>query len=340
MLSTRQILKHDRDVGWVFVPGIRARVSSGSRAYLLRTNESGFRCAHPFARERPPGKRRALLFGDSFTAGDMVSDGRRFGDLLEGAIPDLQVLNFGLPGTGTDQQLVAYRKFASRLEGDLLVVAVQVENVRRLLTRARALRDERGVRSMFPKPYFELEDGRLVLRNVPVPRRLPPGEESTSEVEASRVRGGRYPRLRSLADRLGLREIVQRVARPQPLPEYRSPEAPGWMLLRAILESWFADHDGRVLLVPLPLYHYVEEIADPSDYRERFREVSTSVGCALHDPLDDLLALPVERRRGLRFEGDPHPNEEGHRALAESLAPVVERLLSTAEEQRTDGGAV
>ena len=42
--------------------------------------------------------------GDSFTAADGVSNRQRYSDLLEARLPGIEVYNFGLPGTGTDQQ--------------------------------------------------------------------------------------------------------------------------------------------------------------------------------------------------------------------------------------------
>ena len=110
----RQIFKYDPIIGYRYIPGLRARIPHEGGGYLFQVNSSGFRCRHDFTPRKKEGKRRILLFGDSFTAGDGVSDGKRFGDILEELIPDLEVYNFGLPGSGTDQQYLAYRE-----EGDV-----------------------------------------------------------------------------------------------------------------------------------------------------------------------------------------------------------------------------
>ena len=102
-----------------------------------------------------------MLFGDSYTAGDGVSIGHRYGDLLEAELERAQVLNFGLPGSGTDQQYLAFREFAAALDYDLLIISPMVENIRRILRTP--LRDDPGrptaeiVRRA--KPYFERVDG-------------------------------------------------------------------------------------------------------------------------------------------------------------------------------------
>lgn len=326
-MSSRQFLEYHPMIGFRFIPGLRARVPHEGGGYLLHANEAGFRCDREFVRPRRPGFRRVLLFGDSFTAGDGVSNGQRYGDALERLVPHLEVYNFGLPGTGTDQQYLAYREYAAGIEHDLLVIGVLVENIRRVAARYRLGTDGRGAMRCYAKPYYELAGEDLVLRNVPVPREplaqadLPPAERANVD------RGGQFPVLRRVVNALGLRELAQRVVRYQPTPEYDEPHGPAWLLMRRILQTWIAAHPCPVLLVPLPLYQFIEETADPSGYRARFRELADACGCALHDPLDDLRAYPRDERVGFRFRTDVHLSPAGHEALARSLAPAIGRLL-------------
>jgi carbamoyltransferase len=56
-------------IGYTEMPSIRRRVQSESGGYLVRTNAAGFRSDCEFVKERSPGKARAILFGDSQTAG-------------------------------------------------------------------------------------------------------------------------------------------------------------------------------------------------------------------------------------------------------------------------------
>jgi carbamoyltransferase len=148
---------------------------------MIPTNGDGFRSNHEFVRSRRPNTKRILLFGDSFTAGDGVSNGQRYSDQLEGLVEGLEVFNYGLPGTGTDQQYLAYGEFSREIEHDLLVIAVLVENVRRVVARYRPFLDESGGSWLYAKPYYELVHGNLVLRGVPVP----PMPLKESEVTAS-----------------------------------------------------------------------------------------------------------------------------------------------------------
>ncbi|MDH3213224.1 MAG: hypothetical protein OEM05_12130, partial [Myxococcales bacterium] len=79
----RQLFEYHPTFAYRFIPGLKARVDHEGGGYLLRTNEQGFRCRHNFESEKPEDVYRVLLFGDSYTAGDGVSNKDRFGDVLE-----------------------------------------------------------------------------------------------------------------------------------------------------------------------------------------------------------------------------------------------------------------
>ncbi|MBL7124596.1 MAG: SGNH/GDSL hydrolase family protein [Dehalococcoidales bacterium] len=330
----RQSFEYHPVIGYRFIPGLKARIPHEGGGYLIRVNDCGFRCERNFITEKKPGIRRVLLFGDSFTAGDGVSNKYRYGDLLEKKIPNLEVYNFGLPGAGTDQQYLAYKEYATGIKHDLLLIAVQVENIRRVAGHYRYWLNERGEQVCYAKPYYELVDGTLILRNVP-PRKEPIHEADLSKEERKFIAVGRFPKLKKmvkLVTRVGLKDLAQKAIRYQLAPEYNSPDNPAWQIMRAILEEWINNNRQRVLLMPLPPYQYVEEMGDPSHYQARFREVASATGCMLHDPLPDLLKYSLEERRGFRFQKDVHLTPQGHAALATSLTPILEKLLDDLEQ--------
>jgi len=49
----------------------------------VQVNDAGFRCQRQIQAEKPTGTFRILVFGDSFTAGDGVSNRDRYTDVLE-----------------------------------------------------------------------------------------------------------------------------------------------------------------------------------------------------------------------------------------------------------------
>lgn len=312
-------------IGYTYVPGVRTRVPFENGGYLVRTNATGFRCDHEFVKPRTPGRYRAILFGDSQTAGDGVSNGDRYGDVLESAIPRLEVYNYGLTGSGVDQHYLAYLEFAD-VEHDLLIIAVHVENIGRVAHRYLEFLDANGDEVYYAKPYYEMAGQQLVLHHIPVPR-LPFTKATLASSDAAHVdRGVPHARLRAVAKKFGMRDLLQKVTRFQPVPDYGSSDNPNWLLLRRILETWIGGSRAPVLLVPVPMWPFIEGSSNPADYQARFRELAADSGCHFHDPLPDLQTHSPQARRAFRFHRDTHLSRRGHQAVAESLAPVIRRL--------------
>jgi carbamoyltransferase len=237
------------------------------------------------------------------------------------------VYNFGLPGTGTDQQYLTYKEYAEGFDHDLLLIAVLVENIQRVANRYRYWSDDAGATRLYAKPFYELVQGKLRLCGVPVPWK--PIEESQLLPE-DKIRlcpVSRFPRLKTLIAAIGMKDVHLRLRRHSLLSEYNNPADPAWCLMRAILERWIREHPKPVLLMPIPLHNFVEETSNPTAYQKRFREVREATGCFLHDPIEDLLRYPLIERRAFRYANDPHLTSTGHMALAKSLKSAIVSVL-------------
>jgi hypothetical protein len=160
---SRELFQHDPDVGFRFTPKIRTRVSHEGGGYLVETNAQGFRSPHDFS-AAPGDKRRIFVFGDSYTAGDGVSNGARYSDIIERRLGYTEVYNFGLPGTGTDQHYLVWKKYAQSLPHDVVVIAVQVENIRRVVAHYREFKSADGQNYLLAKPFFTDEGDQLRFR--------------------------------------------------------------------------------------------------------------------------------------------------------------------------------
>lgn len=323
------VFRYDPDVGYTFIPNLKTRLPHESGGFLLRTNALGFRDD----RTPPPGEgssRRVFVFGDSFTAGDGVANGQRYTSELERLVDGVDVFNFGLSGSGTDQQFIAYKKFAGDQPCDLVIVSILVENIRRVKSQFHLARSHDDKIRFQPRAYFELRDGVLVRFNDPVPKALVKGEHLTDQVADGTAYsgGGRFSTLRQAVNRLGLKSLAQQISRYQPVPEYDDRHSDAWQLMRAILLEWRNSCSSPMLLLPLPLYQHVEETADATAYQQRFRELSKEDGFNVHDVLPDLHAYSKVERRAFRFQNDSHPTPSGHAAIAKSIAPVVSSMLA------------
>jgi lysophospholipase L1-like esterase len=334
---SRAQMKYHPTIGYTYMPSAKLRVPGAQGGgYLVRTNAAGFRSDREFVEARTPGKVRALLFGDSQTAGDGGVNADRYGDRLERLVPGLEVYNYGLSGSGPDQHLLVYQQCA-HVEHDLLVIALYVENIRRVTRSVVKSRDADGQEAYYPKPYYRVEGGELVLHNVPVPKQpwteqtLP--EELRSQVysylETNFFARKDRPALRKVASLVPLRNTIKQVAMRlsgfQPLPDYDDPTSPQWILLRRILEAWLAASKAPVLLVTIPHYAYFVSSSDPSGYQARFRELARDTGCQIYDPLAGLMALSAKERASLWSDASGHLSSQGHAVLARLLAPVLER---------------
>jgi hypothetical protein len=323
----RSTFEYHPAIGYRFIPGIKARVRTKEGGYLIKGNNLGFRCNRDATDSKPKGKGRVLVFGDSFTAGDGVRNEHRYTDLLETLVRDIEVFNFGLPGSGTDQQYLIFETFARDLEADLVILGVLVENIRRNVSRYRPYLDDSGETVLYAKPYYTLGYDGLKLHNQPVPRGPVAIEELAPEERPYVDLGGNAPMLRKLANKLGIKDILLRYSNYQPAPDYDDPNTPAWRLMKAILLDWITSMHCPVVLVPIPLYHFIEDLSDPSGYRARFAELAAESGAYLCDPLDEMRNHPEEERKDFRFRTDPHLSSAGHATLARVLAPVVANIL-------------
>lgn len=319
----RRIFRHHPVYGYQFIPNLQARIPRPDGAYLIKVNGGGFRGNREYVAPSRDGLFRVALFGDSFTAADGVRNEERYSDVLETLVPGVEVYNYGLPGSGTDQQYLVFREevAAAHVEYDLLVIAVLVENIRRIVAHWRPYEDEDGRTVYYAKPYFTRDEGVLQLHHQPVPAEPVPAE--ALDAGEGVYSGGRFPVLRQISRTFHMHDVLQRLTGYQPVPDYDDPSSEAWLLMRAILDQWIGDSAAPVVLFPIPLYQHVEDTASADGYRARFAELAAPPRVQVHDPLPYFWKTPAASRRQFRFATDVHPTPAAHRVLAEALADVV-----------------
>ncbi len=325
----RSIFKYHPRWGYQFRPRLYVRVAHfephnqrDRSSYVITSNARGGRTSHE-PRPSPDGAVDLLWLGCSFTAGDGVSNQRRFSDLVEAGLAGLRCHNWALSGAGNDQQYLIHREIAPELNPQVLVVSPYVGCLGRDLVPGRESFDPFCRRRVYrPKPYFTLEGGELVLHNSPVPRvrflDRPLGEESRRRSPAClgrRVLG----RLRRLA------------SGPEPdlgeLVHYRRRGGTAYRLTRAILGKTLAQSRARYkILAPLPHHPYFLG-ERPPDYLELFQEVARAGGARLWDVLPVFMAQEPEKREELILSHN-HYSEKAHRLLADFFITRLQELLN------------
>jgi lysophospholipase L1-like esterase len=151
----------DPVLGTIHRPGIAFHFYDEGDAWV-GFNSAGFRDAEwPIA--KPAGEFRIVVLGDSYVEAVQVPVADRFTEVLANDLKDqpafadrtVRVMNFGMSGYGTAQELLLLRDRVAVYQPDLVVLAFLSGND--LSDNCRALRPHSQ------RPFFTLDDGRLVL---------------------------------------------------------------------------------------------------------------------------------------------------------------------------------
>jgi hypothetical protein len=143
----------DPRLGWTNRPG------DTSFAYRMQhVSAQRLREAREFPLEKPPGRTRVEIFGDSFAFGSEAEDDVTYAALLGRELRGAEVMNFGVPGYGLDQMLLRFREEGIAFQPDVVVVGF-----------VSLLRDRFGPITFWYKPYFTVRGDDLVVHGIPVP---------------------------------------------------------------------------------------------------------------------------------------------------------------------------
>ena len=339
----RQIFCYNKDIGHLFVPNLNARIMNENGGYYVRTNSLGFRSDVEF-KEKKGDKPRILFFGDSNTAADGVSNNERFSELV-GKHFNAEVYNFALSGSGTDQQYLVHQKYAQKIETDLIVFGILVENIERNKVAYRETINPYTKKNVLtPKPYFKLEEGQLKLSNSPVPRitsnseeidphmvqwAIPRGQESIYKLVAwwrknralKPIRNSFKPfikRLRSLLISMSY----------QPYPDYGKPTSDGYLLMKKIISEFINSVSPTpIIILPIPTYHYYADDAKPI-YKHFFNYFHDSAkNVHVLDLLKQMKDIDYDKRQSLCFNQDKsHFSKYGHQVISDFLTKEINNL--------------
>ncbi len=151
---------YDRWRGWTLRPGASGWNAREGDAFVS-INREGFR-GPEMSVAKPPDTIRIAVLGDSFTEAQQVAEDKTFSAVMGrdlAAYPALagrkvEMLNLGVNGYGTAQELMTLRHQAWQFSPDIVVLAVFTGND--IVNNSVTLETERC------RPFFELRDGELV----------------------------------------------------------------------------------------------------------------------------------------------------------------------------------
>ena len=107
--------------------------------------------------------RSSCSSADSFVWGVDAEADERFTNLLREKLPNYTIVNAGVSGFGTDQELLLTRRIWDKIKPDILVLMFCSANDRRDNSNNVRYDD-------YQKPYFTIEGDALTVHNQPVPK--------------------------------------------------------------------------------------------------------------------------------------------------------------------------
>jgi lysophospholipase L1-like esterase len=348
----------DLTLGWKPAPGSRwVKPAHTLRAHTISINQLGLR-----NRELSPGKQndvtRVVLLGDSFTFAKAVRTEEMFSSLLESHLNQtgrFEVINAGVPGYGTAQELLLMKELASKkIVGDVYVLMFFNNDI---LDNLRL--DYGNLQETPARPGFALmKDGELKEVSYPrkeyseslVPSRTGSAGFVTVEVVKRQVASFIQPRpwLANLITRMGFEQKMPRM--PGVINGWYRDEVleAGVPLTRALIKEIQAEarRHGAILLVsmiPSPIevypdiYHPIlkntfphdKSVEDYFDDPTRPQRIIGNICRELEIPVLDLLPILLSSNdRELYIPLEGHFTVEGHAVVARELTRFIEEQSS------------
>jgi hypothetical protein len=150
-------LMPDQTLGFVATPGFAAKnLTYDAHGWRVAPNPEGLTLAEP----------PILVVGDSLAHGDEVDDAEAWPARLQLTLRR-RVINTAMSGYGFDQIVLSAEKAAAEVKPAAIILSFTADD-----TRRNEMKRVWGAE----KPYFEQVDGRLVLRNSPVPASPAPAD--------------------------------------------------------------------------------------------------------------------------------------------------------------------
>lgn len=161
----------DHGLGWRY----RVAFDDGRDTISLQ----GLRGNKEYSEHAASGVLRVAAFGDSFVYANEVGDRQAWSSVLERLYPNVEVLNYGVGGYGTDQAWLRFRAEGLQLSPDIVLIGFAPVNLRRivnvyrrfistsespLLWKPRFILEADSLR-LIPNPIADLDDLRGILRD-------------------------------------------------------------------------------------------------------------------------------------------------------------------------------
>ena len=323
----------DPELGWSFEPDSETLKLSRLREFApvqVQVNAAGFR-DDAWSADKPAGAYRIAVLGDSIVAALQVDHAAVFTTLLEERLAAesppgrrVEVMNAGVDGYGTAQELLVLRHHLARFAPDLVLLSMYLGNdiTDNYADRSRV---SHYLERRCGRSYFALREGALVSLGGPEEWRPRSPNLLDRVLRLSKLFGNLVP---MPAEQPKLKSVDVFWKEPRETLE----EA--WSLTQALvlaLRDEAAAQGARFAVLAMPSgveagQHVQPEFTDAHDVDapiRRLREFLTAQGIP-HLDLQRPLRARVQAGERLYFAQDSHFDRQGHVALAETIGAWLE----------------
>ena len=319
-------LSSDSDVGFEPVPGVEGVGAHRGDGI----NSHGFR-DRDYAAEKPAGTTRVVVIGDSITFAGLLEADARYTEVLEARMlaegRRFEILNLGVGGYDTLNEVAFLERVGLNLGPDLVIVAFCINDlgVHSINLESLRLIEEYGWltrRLRLAQLFAARMDKAASLRQF---RELNRDDVFVREHAGRIVPVGEDPEVRAVVDELEvlLGRADAKKAPVSPFLRWYTSEAKLGRLRYAFERVHRAaeerEFDVLVMIIP-----YLREGELVEAYARAYELVAYEATRLDFDVLNLHEAFRSEGFELLRGEGDDlHPNERGHRLMAEELHRVL-----------------
>jgi len=159
------LLSYDHTLGWTVTP------NSSTSDGLYISGENGIRTSKAgsgFGAGAENATCRIALIGDSHTFGLDLKFEETWGYLLQGYMPECQVLNFGVSGYSLGQMYLRYQRDALPFRPDIVILALSRGSTNRTMGVYGLTMFSSGI--PWAQPRFQITNAGLTPINQPLPR--------------------------------------------------------------------------------------------------------------------------------------------------------------------------
>lgn len=309
LASQERLLTTDSILGWRLIPNSTKLNRKEEQPYLVTINSKGLR-DREHSYDKAQGVFRIVVIGDSFVYGNGgVDAANRFTDILEKSTKNVEVINMGVPGYGSDQEYLYLKNEGLKYHPDLVILCAFYNDFSESFSTITPSMGR-------PKGYLSLNAGQLVFH--------PPSFPTFYELS-------QHSYLLGLADlALGnILETYRKVLRRR--QDVLNPQARQATFKQIYLSAEELCRERGIKFVVV--YFPFQGQHMPMVIQEIMAGLASTEGMKTLDLMDTMRHANATRRA--YFEHDIHFNEYGHQAVAKELLEylVNNGLLNSAVPQ-------